>query len=64
MAPLAALGMVPLLSYVAGGGLCHTGGNVIIACGRGEVQLGDNNFAVASMRGRPMEGSVGQQLEE
>jgi hypothetical protein len=62
----------------APGGICN--GSIVVVCCRGgfmphgwkrhqivegvRVRLGDDNFAVASMRGRLMEGPVGQQRKE
>ncbi len=50
--------MVPLWSYVAGGGLCHTGGNVIIARGRGEGLVGRQQLC-GGLDERPSNGRVG-----
>jgi hypothetical protein len=61
MAPPAALAMVPLLLYVARGFYATGVETSSLLVEGARVRLGDDNFVVASMRGRLMEGLVGQQ---
>jgi hypothetical protein len=64
MAPPVALATVPLLLYVAGGVYATQVKTSSLLVEGARVLLEDNNFMVASMRGRLMEGSVGRQHEE